>query len=204
MRIFFFVKCLVVTLLVFALHGCSLLLKNNYGYNEPSRFNEMEYTKFLTTIDTSNSIQIRSDTSQFKQFVSLAKDSIQKKDLSQPIQLLYFDGANLVSYHANCYAKGTLSGIDWNYENRFVSFPPKSAIDSMSFDFKLHHLSALYKELHHEKKYTVIVIWSWMLEGVSRDAISIVQNNIKENDVENEVQLILINIDAFWLSRAKH
>ena len=79
------VRFLFILVVLYALAGCSLLLKKNYGYNDPSGYNEMEYTKFLTTIDTSNSILIRSDTSQFKQFVSLAKDSIQKRDLSQPI-----------------------------------------------------------------------------------------------------------------------
>lgn len=180
------------------LFGCSLILKNSYGYNDPGRFNEIEYKKFLSTIDTTQFTLLRSSVSQFKQVISLGKDSLRKKDLNQPVQLLFFDGSALVSYHANCYAKGTLTGVKWNYKERFDFFPPKSAIDSSLFELNLTHFSNIYEEIVPQKRFTVLVFWSWMLEGVSRDALLTVQKNIKDNKVESEVEIYLINLDEFW------
>jgi hypothetical protein len=178
--------------------GCSLLLKNNYGYNDPVKFTENEYEIFLNSIDTSQIIHMRSDVSQFKEVINLCKDSVRRKDLNQPIQLLYFEDTILVSYHANCYAKGSLSGIDWNYNNRFNKFPPESAIECSLFDLKISNFRDIYSEIYTEKKYTVIIFWSWMLEGVSRDAIVTVQKNIRENEIENDTSIFLVNIDEFW------
>ena len=36
-----------------SLFGCASILKKNYGYNDPSKSNEVEYKKFIPTIDTS-------------------------------------------------------------------------------------------------------------------------------------------------------
>jgi hypothetical protein len=202
MTVFIFKLRLVISLIGFScLFGCSLILKNNYGYNDPAKFNEIEYKKFISSIDTTQFTLLRSSIGQFKQVINLGKDSLRKKDLNQPIQLLFFEGSSLVSYHANCYAKGTLSGVDWNYEQRFNFFPPKSAIDSSLFELNLSHFSKIYEEIIPQKRFTVLVFWSWMLEGVSRDALLTLQKNIKDNKVESEVEIYLINLDEFWSNR---
>jgi len=189
----------LLTVLVFAwLSGCSLLLKNNYGYNEPSDYNEAEYDEFISAIGPTEMKHFKSSDYQYKQFIELGSDSARKKDLNQPVQILYFHDSKLLSYHANCYAKGTLSGIDWNYENRFDQFPPASAIESSLFDLSLLEITNIYDRITPTKKYTVLVFWSWMLEGVSKDAISSVLDNRTDNVSEENCEIFLINTDDYW------
>lgn len=179
--------------------SCSLLLNSDgFGYHESSDFNDEKYRKFVNSIDTSQLTYFKSSAAQFEAVHALVTDSIRLHDLKQPIQMLYFEGNNLVSYQANCYAKGSLSGIDWNFDNRFQSFPPKSAVECNTFKINLDDFTKIYEGVQPAKKFTVIVFWSWMLEGVSRDAISMVQENIKNNNVQNKVDVYLINIEEFW------
>ena len=140
---------------------------------------------------------LQSSIGQFKQVINLGKDSLRKKDLKQPVQSHYFDNSTLISYHANCYAKGTVSGVDWNYEKRFNSFPPKSAIKSALFNINISHFSKIYSDITPQRKYTILVFWSWMVEGISKSAVSTLQLHIKDNKVENDVEIFLVNIDLF-------
>jgi len=185
------------------LSGCSLLLKNNYGYNELSDYNESEYEEFISAFDPTDIKHFKSSDYQYKQFIELGSDSARKKDLNQPVQILYFNDSILLSYHANCYAKGTLSGLDWNYENRFDQFPPASAIESSLFDLSLLEITNIYDRITPTKKYTVLVFWSWMLEGVSKDAISSVLDNRIKNGSNENCEVILINTDAYWSEKFK-
>jgi hypothetical protein len=173
-------------------------LKNNYGYNEPSEYNEDEYMEFISDIDTTQIKHFESSNYQYKQYIELADDSARKKDFNQPVQILYFKDSKLISYHANCYAKGTLSGIDWNYENRFDQFPPKSAIQSSLFNLSLLEITNIYDRITPAKKYTVLVFWSWMLEGVSKDAVSTVLDNRINNGADKSCEVFLINTDKYW------
>jgi hypothetical protein len=180
------------------LSGCGVILRKNYGYHDPADFNETAYRSFISSLDTARFSHMQSTTQQFEQYNALVSDSARKKDLSQPVQILYFSGADLVAYHANCYAKGSLSGIDWNWNRAFDRFPPGTAIEPALFGLDLPELRAIYGEVEPTRSYTVVVFWSWMVEEVSRDAVETVIASIDNSGNSERCSIVLVNSDAFW------
>jgi len=189
----------ILLTMLFLFSSCSLLLKNVYGYKEIKEFDQKEYDKFIAEIKQSYPVNDKVSTyNEFYNYIALGKDSIQRKDLSQPIQILYFDRDSLVSFHANCYAKGQLSGLDWNYENRFSIFPPHSAKNPEDFNsIRFKKINEIFQFNDKLKKYTIIIFWTRMFEKISKDAIYLVINNLKTNKVK-DAQIILINTDHFF------
>ncbi len=181
------------------MQSCSSILLKKYGYHDPKDFTLNSYNEFINSFDTLTAIKIISDTSQFKKIINLVPDSIIKNHLGQPVQILNFTDFNLVSFHANCFARGSFSGLDWNFNNDFNSFPPTSAINIDVFKLTLNEYSNIYNELNvAKKKYTVIVFWSWMFENVSKDAIKIAYNNFNVANKSDSTNFVLINIDKYW------
>jgi hypothetical protein len=126
--------------------------------------------------------------------------------LSQPIQILYFDSTGrLISFHANCYAKGNLSGLDWNYDGRFEQFVPKSAIKLDSVYFSLNLIKDCLKTeingnfKNSKLKYTVVIFWTLMFETLSKKAIDLAIKNISQFGKQEEVAIYLINNDKAFL-----
>ena len=124
-----------------------------------------------------------------------------KQDMSQPIQMLYFQGDSLVSFQANCYVSGGVSNLNWNTDNRFDTFPPKSAInlDSLSLNFKsLNNCNSNFV-VDNGRKYTVIIMWTRVLEKVSKTAIEQVISNISSFNKEREVEIVFSNTDKWFI-----
>ena len=193
--IYHFVSLIVLSVF---LTGCGIILRKNYGYHDPADFNESAYRSFISSLDTARFTHVQSTAPQFERYIALVSDSARKKDLSQPVQILYFNDTTLVAYHANCYARGGLSGIDWNWNGAFDRLPPGTAIEPALFGLDLPELRAIYGEVEPTRNYTVVVFWSWMVEEVSRDAVQTVIGNIDSSGNSDQCSVVLVNSDAFW------
>lgn len=170
-----------------------------YGIKEITSFDEVAYNEFVAQIDTTG-MDITSLIGEKAQYDSIRRTSTDTafiKDLSQPIQMLYFKGNDLVSFQANCYAPGGLNKLNWNYDRRFDTFVPKTVHDNGSGKIHLADYIDRYPEIteNESKAYTLIITWSLMVEKISRDAIEIALNNVREFNRNHETNVYLINND---------
>lgn len=198
-------KILYVTIVIGCLTGCSAILSKMYGISTLKKFDKEKCEQFVSTIDKKNIkfFSYYADTNSYNCVRKIPISNGVKKDFSQPIQIIYFNNDSLVSFHANCYAKGSASNLNWNIDNRFNQFIPKTAIDIDSAKFSIKDFSKCYPNqlIVKEKKVTVIIYWTLMLEKISKTAIETVINNIQNNKVENDVVVYLINNDQSFIEK---
>ena len=198
-------KNTLLIIFILLLTSCSTILKDIYGVKELKEFNNQEYEKTLSRIKTYNVeyYSFISDSANFRSLINLGDSILTEKDLYQPIQILYFENNRIISFHANCYAKGTLRKLNWNYDNRFSIFPPKSAIPLKNENkITFETLKKIFPQLKNieEKRYSVVIYWTTMLENISKDAIETVFKNIVKFDEVNKTNVYLINTDKFFIS----
>lgn len=188
------------------LTSCSFILSNLYGVRILSHFNEKDYKTFLDKVPNDISfISIISTEEQHRSVISIGKNPKQQNDFGQPIQILYFEYGVLKSFHANCYAKGGLNNLNWNTDNRFSSFLPKSATEYEENTY-LEDYSWIFPEIQNskEKKFVILIFWSNMLRKVSLSAVETAFNNIKKFDKIDSTDIFLINSDKFFIALGKN
>ena len=113
-------KTVLLWALVVILSSCSAIMSSMYGVKRIKRFDQQNYDNFIAKAkEYTDFVAIVSTHDQYRQLINLGKDSVEKKDFGQPVQMLYFENGILASYHINCYAKGGVSNINWNKDNRF-------------------------------------------------------------------------------------
>lgn len=176
-----------------------------YGIRELKEFNLNEYNSFIKGINTSGLIctSYYADTNAYKCIRAITANKKAKKNLSQPIQILYFQDNDLVSFQANCYAKGSLSNLNWDYDNRFQKFIPKTATNIDTFNVTLNTYATCYLPniIAPKTKYCVVITWTLALEKISKDAIETVFTNIKKFNKNQETTIYLINNDKCFLTK---
>ena len=135
----------------------------------------------------------RLDTNYFRYIFSLdtTKYAAEIHNHYQPLQATYYDNAGrLISFHINCYASPGIpddSDFNWNQQNAFASFVPRTVAPVDSILPLNKHLSFIktfeYKPIDTTGfatfDYTVIVYWSKHYFGVknSKNLIKIVSDN---------------------------
>ena len=151
---------------VIAVGSCSLL----YGYKPIKQFDPNEYNSVISSVLDENFRinHLISDSEQFDSYRRSVSDTNWQQKLSgQPIQVLYFKGDTLVSYRANCFARGGLLNLDWNVNHRFERFPPTSALSLTHTMLSLPKIKKIYN-LTDNNEYLIIVFWNTMLSKVSK------------------------------------
>ena len=99
----------------------------------------------------------------------------------------------LRSYHINCTAKGGLSNLNWNTDQRFETFPPVSAVPITPQMQNLSKIRDIYG-INDDSEYLIVVFWTNMLPKISKSAIETVKTNLRENGaVLREVKVICFN-----------
>lgn len=186
--------------------GCSFILSNLYGVRQLEQFNQKDYESFLTKLPACVSYTtLISSEEQYKQVIAIGKNESQQNDFGQPVQILYFESELLKSFHANCYAKGSFSNLNWNTDNRFSTFLPMTAIE---YEEKIHLdlYNKIFPEIQnpYEKKYVIIIFWSNMLRKVSLSAVETVVENIKQFDEIDNTVIYLINSDNFFVALSQN
>ncbi len=195
--------CKLIALISFSIIfiSCSSLLSKMYGIKQLDGFNKERYNDFISKLKATDKFySLVSDTNQYNRVINLGRTAKAKNDLGQPIQILYFENNEVKSFHANCYVTGGLTNLNWNTEDRFSSFLPKSAVNLDSLTITLDDYIKIYPNIlnHKNKKYTVLVFWTLMLEKISNSAIETVFANTKKFGKENETSIILINSDEYF------
>lgn len=188
----------VVFFAIVVMGGCGMM----YGYKPIKQFDKNEYDAVVASVSDENfkMYSIISDSVQFASYRNIMSDSLWQQSTSgQPIQILYFKGDKLVSYHINCTAKGGVTGLNWNTDHRFETYPPVSA---MPITPSLHSLSKV-KSIYHitdNNEYLIIVFWSNMLSKISKSAIETVKSNVSQYGNVNQASIVLINTDKYYAS----
>ena len=159
-----------------------------------------DYNKFVEDFPEKCDTEI-SSAEQYNSIITIAEDDQQKKNFAQPIQIMYFNNNQVESYHINCYAKPNGADLDWNFENRFETFPPKSAVKIEETNFNLQQIKEVYPTIKNciNNNRTIVIFWSLMLEKQSKGAINTVIKNLKDNQKLESTNIILINSDKFYI-----
>ena len=195
-----YTRILLATITALVCSACANLLAKMYGIQELAGFDQAAYSAFVAGIKENDDFySIVSDTAQYKRVIALGKTPKAANVLGQPIQILYFQGNELKSFHANCYARGGLSNLNWNTANRFATFVPHTAVATDSLAVTLSDYSNIYPDIAlHQKEYTVLIFWTLMLGKISKSAIEVVTDNIKQAGKEKQTTVILINTDKYF------
>ncbi|MCQ2275735.1 MAG: hypothetical protein MJZ87_02115 [Bacteroidales bacterium] len=189
------ILCLAIAIL---LTGCGLL----YGYKPLKQFDQKDYDLMITSVlDQDYKIShIVSDYEQFDAYRTCIQDSLwQHQTAVQPVQILYFKKDLLRSYHINCTAKGGLSNLNWNTDQRFETFPPVSAVPITPQMQNLSKIRDIYG-IDDDSEYLIVVFWTNMLPKISRSAIETVKTNLRENGAVNKAGIVLVNTDKFYVT----
>lgn len=177
-------------------NSCSIL----YGIKKIETFDKNEYDSFLKDIpNTLNYTSLISSSDQFRLKISSGEDEQERNDFGQPIQIMYFKNKELVSFHANCYAKGGIKSLNWNTDNRFSYFVPKSAKTLTHNNTYGNVIKEIYPEIDYTvKEYTIVIFWSTVLKKISMSAIQTVFENLEDFSKHEECDIYLVNTDYFF------
>ncbi len=196
---------LILLIAMVFLSSCRALFETFVGIHQMDQFDSDKYETFIGRLP--NDIPFTSVIGTAEQSLEVMKFDTTEwymHKLYQPIQLLYFHGNELVSYHVNCTAPARGLGLNWNYDQRFESFPPKSPLNCDSTSITLDQYTDVYPEIYGNGKYTLIVFWSNILEKVSRSAIVTAFKNLKKFGQVSNCDVFLINDDLFLIEMMKN
>lgn len=181
--------------------SCSVIMSKVYGVNNIKAFSQEDYDQSIAQMDSAMFPfkDIVANQQQYELSRHLGIDSSWVKDFSQPVQILYFLKGELVSFHANCYAPGGASQLNWNYEKRFETEMPISAKSLDGIHLSLVQYSKIYSDIE-DGELVVLVFWTRMFEKIAFDAIEVAQNHLKQFHSVDNCRLYLINSDHFFAS----
>ena len=193
------IKNIAILMVFLTLSSCNTLMPMLFGFREINGYDAVQCEKFYKKLPKDFAFTpLVCDEKQFRQVSELGADSMQMKDLYQPLKIMYFHGDSLVSFHINCYCPPTLGfNLNWNYDHQFNVFPPRSSVDLDGYTLKRADLQAVFPEIKGEEEYTVLVFWTNMLYKISRSEIRTVYRNLKRfgPSTGSRVEIYLINID---------
>lgn len=190
---------LLVLLLTFT--GCNTLVSLLFGFREIHGCDAVQCEKFYKKLpkDFTFTPLVCNET-QFWQVSELGADSVQKKDLYQPLKIMYFHGDSLVSFHINCYCPPTLGfNLNWNFNHQFDEFPPATTVPLDGMTVTRSQLQTIFPEIKGNADYTVLIFWTNMLHKISKGEIKTVYKNLKRFGPSTgsgaDVEIYLINND---------
>lgn len=182
---------------LFLLSGCNTLAPMLFGFREINGYNAEQCEKFYKKLPKDFEFTpLVCNEKQFMQVSELGADSMQMKNLYQPLKIMYFHSSELVSFHVNCYCPPTLGfNLNWNYNHQFDEFPPTTSVPLDGYKVKLSEMQTVFPEIKGEKGYTVLVFWTNMLHKISKSEIKTVYKNLKKFGQLEMVEVYLINND---------
>lgn len=199
------IKKITILITVIILASCSEALYNIYGIDLIKEFNASLYEETLENMTDDydgDFLPIISTDSAFREYIAKFSD-LTEKNASQTIQMLYFEGDNLVSYQVSCLAKASrLNGnLDWNHTGSFNKFVPPSAIDLDGVKGTLNNILDIYAIPPSPQKHTIVFFWTNMVQRHSKAAFRTLIQNLKEHypNTTDTPKIILINTDHFYI-----
>jgi len=196
-------KKLFFILLFISLSSCSNFLSKKYGIENIESFDESKYQQIIKGIDFKNIVyySTHQDSAAYECMRNkVATNQLQVKDMSQPIQLYYFNRDSLTSFQANCYVRGGVSNLNWNTLGRFNVSPPTSAVDLDEFSVSKEQLRDCIQSLDNIDTSTnvIFIYWTTMFNKISQDAIKVVIDNVVTHNQQNNTIIYLINNDPYF------
>ena len=187
---------LLILSLVFLI-SCNTLAPMLFGFREINSYDAEQCERIYKKLPKDFAFTpLVCDEKQFRQVSELGADSMQMKDLYQPLKIMCFHGDSLVSLHINCYCPPTLGfNLNWNYDHQFDVFPPTTSVPLDGYTVKLSDMQAVFPEIKGEKNYTVLVFWTNMLHKVSKGEMKTVYKNLRRFCHLNDVDVYLVNVD---------
>lgn len=166
-----------------ALTSCNTLMPMLFGLQEIDGYNAEQCARFYKKLPKDFVFTpLVCDEAQFFQVSSFGADSMQMKDLCQPLKIMYFHGDSLVSFHINCYCPPTLGfSLNWNFKNQFDVFPPNTTVPLEGYTLTRTQMQSVFPEIKGEAECTVLVFWTNMLAKISRSEIKTVYKNLKKS-----------------------
>ena len=201
----FLIKNIVLLAVFLTLSSCNTLAPMLFGFREINGYNAEQCEKFYKKLPKDFEFApLVCTEKQFMQVSELGADSMQMKNLYQPLKIMYFHGDSLVSFHVNCYCPPTLGfNLNWNYNHQFDEFPPATTVPLEGYTLTLKDLHDVFPEIKGGKEYTVLVFWTNMLHKISKSEIKTVYNNLKKFGQLDEVDVYLIN-DDITMTKSLH
>ena len=192
-NLFLCTLCFIIT------NGCSWI----YGV-KTVKSNDLTNIQYFLTKNNYNQYRNFCLKKEYVKYLkqTLPNDSLDKKYLLQPLQLVYLNNKNeIVSYHINCNAGG-FPNLRWEREGNFDVFPPKTqtnpndiSLDFLAIQSYLFEVYARSKKINMDSEYKIIVFYSLMLPKQSKKLIDLaIRNSLSEPNSE----IILINNDNLF------
>lgn len=195
-------RCRLVLLfgLLLTFAGCNTLMPMLFGLQEIHGYNAEQCEKFYRKLPNDFAFTpLVCNEEQFRQVSNLGADSMQMKDLYQPLKIMYFHGDTLVSYHINCYCSPTLGfNLNWNFNHQFDEFPAATTVPLEDYTVTRAKMQSVFPEIKGDSDYTVLVFWTNMLHKISKSEIKTVYKNLKKHGPSTGsgmVEVYLINND---------
>ena len=193
------IKNIAILMVFLTLSSCNTLMPMLFGFREINDYDAVQCEKFYKKLPKDFAFTpLVCDEKQFRQVSELGADSMQMKDLYQPLKIMYFHGDSLVSLHINCYCPPTLGfNLNWNYDHQFDVFPPATTVPLEGYTVTRTQMQSVFPEIKGEKDYAVLVFWTNMLHKVSRAEIKTVYRNLTRfgPSLGSRVGIYLINND---------
>ncbi|MGN5954261.1 hypothetical protein ACP6L2_06565 [Sphingobacterium lactis] len=193
-------------LILFSFSSCQSMLMRTMGIKSIKEFDQPLYAKNVEKLkkgfDSPLSSAILTDTASVR-YMALV-DSITVKDAYQPVQILYFKQGKLQSYHANCYAKGTITGnLDWTVLGRFDQYIPSSVKPTQHEKWNLQKLSNIMdlglSDQQASSNDVIVLIWTSAFMKQAMSAKDAIQENLKLAETSTPSPLIVLaNNDHFF------
>ena len=182
-----------VTIVWLCLCSCNTLAPMLFGFREINGYDAEQCEKFYKKLPKDSPLVCNEK--QFMQVSELGADSMQMKNLYQPLKIMYFHGDTLVSFHINCYCPPKLLfNLNWNYKHQFDEFPPASAVPLEDYTVTLSEMRTVFPGISGETDNTVLVFWTNMLHKISKSEIKMVYKNLKRFGHLNDVDVYLVNL----------
>ena len=191
----------IVLLAALLFSGCEKTMSVLYGVRNIDKFEQERCDDFAASVvrESISLSALVSDSLQFVAYWNLFADTLWKRTAVQPVQILYFMGDTLVSYHVNCYAKGGMASLDWNTDNRFGQFPPQSAVPLTTLQLSFPQIANIYG-VEAKKDLKIVVFWTNMLAKISKSAVNAALDNIEKHGKDKECEVFIINTDKFFIN----
>ena len=197
--------CIAFVFVLVVLSSCKTLMPMLFGLQEIDGYNAEQCAKFYKKLPEDFAFTpVICDNEQFFQVGNFGADSMQMKDLYQPLRIMYFHGDSLISFHINCYCPPTLGfNLKWNFKHQFDVFPPTTTVPLDGYMLTRREMQSVFPEIKGEKDYTVLVFWTNMLNKISRSEIKTVYRNLKKFGRLDDAEVYLIN-DDITMTKSLH
>lgn len=190
-------KIIVLFGLLLSFSSCNTLAPMLFGFREIHGYDAEQCEKFYRKLPKDFAFMpLVCDEEQFRQVSNLGADSMQMKNLYQPLKIMYFHGDELVSFHINCYCPPTLGfNLNWDFNHQFDEFPPATTVPLEGYTVTRNQLMNVFPEIKGDAEYTVLIFWTNMLHKISKGEIKTVYKNLKKFQQLNNTKICLINND---------